>query len=81
MKHMLVKEEQGGERLGLCRGRDVPGDCKMRQECFHCRAAERLRVLAAVELNEAHRPSNILFFRAITVVTLAYFRPEEIKNL
>ena len=52
----------------------------MRQKGFDFGAAQRPRILAIMEVDEAHDPSNILFFRAITVVPLADLGSDQVEK-
>jgi len=70
-QHLLVEEEQGGERLVLRAGRNAATVGQGGQEGLHLLRAELARVAVAVEAEIAPRPVHAGLLRAQAVVANA----------
>jgi hypothetical protein len=79
-KDALVKKENRGQCLRLCRGRHILCGGEMRQERLDVGTAEGFRVLAVVKPDESYDPPDILLLSAIAVVALADFSSYEVEE-
>jgi hypothetical protein len=69
-EHVLIKEDDGGERLILRRGCDLPRLCEMREEGADLGGTELCGVLLAMKKDLLFDPVDVRLFGAVAVVAL-----------